>query len=212
MRIVFIGAGGHGKVCAEIAELAGYRDILFLDDDRKLNACGKHKIVGIVSDFLGFVDTSTSFFVSIGNIEIRRQVQEKIEDAGGRIATLVHPKAVVSKGTEIGTGTVVMAGAVINVGARIGRSVIVNTSSSIDHDCKIGDYCHVAVGAHICGTVEVGDRTWVGAGAVVTNDVNICGSCVIGAGALVIHDIDIPGKYMGVPAKLHSFRNGDRLH
>lgn len=30
--LVIIGAGGHGRVCAEIAELNGYKKILFLDD------------------------------------------------------------------------------------------------------------------------------------------------------------------------------------
>lgn len=201
MRIVFIGAGGHGKVCAEIAELVGYRDILFLDDNRKINACGKYKTVGIVSDFLKFVDASTSFFVSIGNAEMRRQIQKKIENAGGRIATLVHPDAVVSMDASIGSGTVIMAGSVINAGAEIGRGVIVNTSSSIDHDCKVSDYCHIAVGAHLCGTVEVGNRTWVGAGAVVSNNVNICEGCLIGAGAVVIKDIEVAGTYVGVPMR-----------
>ena len=32
MRIVFAGAGGHGKVCAHIAAQNGYDSIIFLDD------------------------------------------------------------------------------------------------------------------------------------------------------------------------------------
>ncbi len=201
MRIVFIGAGGHGKVCAEIAELVGYRDILFLDDDKELNACGKYKNVGKVNDFYKFADPSTSFFVSIGNANIRQRIQRSVEHAGGRIATLVHPDAVVSKDVAIGNGTAVMAGTVINSGTVIGSGVIVNTSSSIDHDCRVGDYCHVAVGTHLCGTVEIGECTWVGAGAVVSNNVSICEGCVIGVGTVVIANIKSAGTYVGVPAR-----------
>ena len=33
-RLIIIGASGHGKVVADIAELSGYKEIAFLDDDR----------------------------------------------------------------------------------------------------------------------------------------------------------------------------------
>lgn len=201
MRIVFIGAGGHGKVCAEIAELTGYSEIFFLDDDKEQKVCGKHRVSGIAKEFSKFVDSYTAFFVSIGNTDIRQRIQERIEHIGGRIATLIHPNAVISKDVNIGTGSVVMAGTVINGGTVIGSGVIVNTSSSIDHDCIVGNYCHVAVGSHLCGTVKVGNCTWIGAGAVVNNNLNICGNCIIGSGAVVVKDIKRKGNYIGVPAR-----------
>ena len=54
-----------------------------------------------------------------------------------KIATLIHPKAVVSNSAEIAAGCVVMAGAVINGGTKLCKGSIVNTSSSVDHDCVI---------------------------------------------------------------------------
>lgn len=201
MRIIFIGASGHGKVCAEIAKLVGYNDILFLDDNRKLTHCGEYNIVGIGERYLKFVDKNTSFFVSIGNSNARQRIQDKIENSGGRIAILIHPNAVVSNSAEIGKGSILMAGSVVNSGARIGKGVIVNTSSSIDHDCRISDFCHIAVGAHLCGTVGLGSGTWIGAGAIVINNINICENCMIGAGAVVIQNINEAGTYVGIPAK-----------
>ena len=38
-KLVIIGAGGHGKVCAEIAELNGYKEIVFLDNDINKTTC-----------------------------------------------------------------------------------------------------------------------------------------------------------------------------
>lgn len=202
MRIIFIGASGHGKVCAEIAELSGkYDEILFFDDDRRLTECGGHSVTGIKADFNKYLDDDTVFFVSIGNVNLRKRIQEEIERDGGKIATLIHFESIVSKDAEIGAGTVVMAGAVVNAGCSIGKGVIVNTSSSIDHDCRVGDFTHIAVGAHICGTVEIGNSTWIGAGTIVNNNVSICGGCTIGAGAVVIKDIDVTGTYVGVPAR-----------
>ena len=51
-RIVIIGAGGHGRVCAEIAELCGYEEIAFLDD----SASGTINLVGRSNDFVFFIN------------------------------------------------------------------------------------------------------------------------------------------------------------
>ena len=36
-RLMIVGAGGHGKVVADIATQNGYSDIVFLDDNATLN-------------------------------------------------------------------------------------------------------------------------------------------------------------------------------
>lgn len=201
-NLIIVGASGHGKVCAEIATLSGrYEDILFLDDNPVIQKCGKYDVVGTSSIFYQYINDNIEFFVSIGNFEHRKRIQEKIKNAGGLITTLIHPKATISEDVLIGDGTVVMAGTVINPGTKIGKGVIINTSSSVDHDCSIGAYSHVSVGVHLSGTVCVGGYSWIGAGAVISNNVNICSDVVIGAGAVVIKDIKESGTYIGVPAK-----------
>ncbi len=202
MRLILIGASGHGKVCAEIAKLSRrYDEIVLLDDDPNVKKCGDYRVIGPSSQFYQFLNEQTEFFVSIGNHEHRQRIQDKIDEAGGVVITLVHPNSVISTDSTIDKGTVVMAGAIINPGTQVGKGTIINTASSVDHDCEIGDYNHVAVGAHICGTVKIGNGCWVGAGAIVKNNVNICNEVIIGAGALVIKDINESGTYIGVPAK-----------
>lgn len=39
-QIVIVGASGHGKVIADIAEKNGYTEILFLDDNKEVKTCG----------------------------------------------------------------------------------------------------------------------------------------------------------------------------
>lgn len=193
-RLIIIGASGHGKVVADIAQLNGYEDIVFLDDNESVNECAGFPVVGKTAEA-----PDGEVFVAVGNQEIRKRLMDFYKD--WHLPTLIHPNAVVAKDVKIGLGTVVMAGSVINPGSRIGKGVIVNTSSSIDHDCEVGDYCHISVGSHLCGTVVVGEGTWIGAGTTVSNNINICGGCVIGAGAVIIKDITEPGTYVGVPAR-----------
>lgn len=193
-RIVIIGAGGHGRVAADIARKLGYEQLVFLDDADIPGVAGK------TEDYSRYLDSSV-FFVAIGNSKIRHRIQNMLQDNGATIVSLVHPSAVISDNVVIGKGTVIMAGAVVNTGAVLGEGVIVNTCASVDHDCTIADYVHVAVGAHVCGDVQIGAHTWIGAGAIIINRLRICGNCMIGAGAVVIRSLDTPGTYVGVPAR-----------
>lgn len=195
-RLVIIGAGGHGKVCAEIAKLNGYRTILFLDDD----PTKADVLSGATDDFTRYLGDS-DFFVALGNNALRKRFLEQIERAGGSTATLLHPASTVSPDSEIGEGSVVMAGVVINPGAAVGRGAIINTASSLDHDNVIGDYAHIGVGAHLAGTVHIGEETFIGAGSTIINNIAICENCIVGAGAVVIRKIEEKGTYVGVPAR-----------
>lgn len=197
-KLIIIGASGHGKVVADIAQKVGYTDILFLDDNPKLTMCEHYPVIGDCGRIAEFDDCD--FVVAIGNVTIRRRLQDRLEHDKKRIAVLIHPSAVIGENVCIGQGSVVMAGAVINSGTVIGKGCIINTSCSVDHDCVLGDYVHVSVGAHIAGTVCVGAETWIGIGVIVSNNISVTEKCVIGAGAVVIRDITESGTYVGVPA------------
>lgn len=195
-KLVIIGAGGHGKVAADIAVKNGYEEIIFLDDDEAVKACGRYPVIG-KSEKIG--ETDGDVIAAIGNPVVRKAIQESVGEE--RLTILIHPDAVIAEDVVIGKGTIIMAGAVVNPGSRIGRGCIINTCASVDHDCKLGEYVHVAVGAHVAGHVEIGNRTWIGAGAIVSNNIKICGGCIIGAGAVVIRDIEEDGTYIGVPVR-----------
>ena len=196
-RLVIIGAGGHGKVVADIAKSNCYEDIIFLDDNKNIKKCGNYDVVGSISDIKKY--TEYDFFVAIGNSSIRKRIQDKLEN----LVTLIHPNAIIAENVSIGQGSVVMAGAVINSDTVIGSGCIVNTCASIDHDCRVEDFVHCSVGSHICGTVCIGHGTCVGAGAIIINNIDICPECVIGAGAVVTQNIYCRGVYIGLPARLY---------
>lgn len=199
-KIVIIGASGHGKVVANIANLNGYEKIIFLDDDISKKSCGKYSVVGTSNDIEKY-EENHDFIVAIGNAKIRKTVQEKLVKENCKIVSLIHPSSVIGEDVIIGEGTVLMAGTIVNSNSYIGNGCIVNTSSSIDHDCIIEDYVHVSVGAHIAGTVKIGNNTWVGAGTIVSNNVEITKDCMIGAGAVVINDLLDSGTYVGCPVR-----------
>lgn len=200
-KLLIIGAGGHGKVIADIAKSLGkYVEIAFLDEDKEIKSVLEYPCVGTI-EYLQIEAKETDVFVAIGNASIREKVSLLVREQGFEMATLIHPNAVIGSEVCVGSGTAVMAGAVVNAGARIGEGAIINTSSSVDHDCEVGDYTHIAVGAHVAGTVKIGEKSWIGAGAVISNNIKIAANVTIGAGGVVIRDIEENGTYVGVPVR-----------
>lgn len=197
-EVIVIGAGGHGKVIADIIIKSGDRVIGFLDDGcTEKNILG-YPILGKTEDCLKYKDKE--FFIAIGNNAVRKKISEKYNML--KFYTAIHPSAVIAMDVEIGEGSCVMAGVVINTSARIGKHCIINSGSVVEHDNKLADFVHLSPGAVLCGTVSVGECTHIGGGATVKNNTNISGDTVIGVGAAVVKDIDISGVYCGVPARI----------
>ena len=197
-KLIILGAGGHGKVAADIAMRNAYDEIMFLDDNPEIKECLGFPVVGRISDANTY---DGDFFVAIGNPNTRESCQNQLESQRKTIVSLIHPSVIIESGVTIGCGTIMMAGAVVNPCVKIGKGAIINTCASADHDCMIGDYTHISVGVHIAGRVTIGDRTWIGIGAVVKNNLTIAPDCMIGAGAVVVKDIMEAGTYIGNPAR-----------
>jgi len=195
-NVIIIGAGGHGKVVADIVMRSGDKVVGFLDDNPKSDNIYGIPVLGSIKDYVKY--PFCEFFAAIGKNEIRRKIVESMDNVSWY--TAIHPTAVISHlGVSIAEGTVVMANAVINAGTVIGRHVIVNTASVIDHDNKIGDFVHLSGGVTLSGTVEVGENTWICCGVSVSNNISIANDSVVACGAAVVSDIAVPGTYAGVP-------------
>ncbi len=193
--IVILGAGGHGKVIADIVLSCGDKLIGFLDDNVTGEVLG-YPILGKIPDAIQYAE-NCSFIIGIGDNQTRKRLDETYKL---NWQTAIHPTAVIARDVLIEEGTVVMANAVVNPSSAIGKHCIINTSAVIEHDNNIGDFVHISPHATLCGTVSIGDLTHIGAGVTVRNDISICGECMIGAGAVVVKNIEISGTYVGVPA------------
>jgi sugar O-acyltransferase (sialic acid O-acetyltransferase NeuD family) len=202
-RLIIIGAGGHGKVVADAATEAGWREVVFLDSGWPEK--GTHAgfpVVGTDRDLARLAGPEDQLVVSIGDGRRREQLCREASDAGIRLATVIHPAATVSKRAQIGAGTVVFAGALVNADARIGMGCIVNTGAIIEHDCELGDGVHVCPGVALAGAVIVGARSWIGIGGCVKQGIRIGADVMVGAGAVVVKDLPDGITAFGVPARV----------
>lgn len=203
MNLLILGAGGHGRVAADLAEESGlFGNIGFLDDGAP---DGSNQlpwpIIGKTSEIASCRSKFASAFVAVGDSQRRLELLALAESANYVIETLVHPRAFVSRRAVLEPGVIVCAGAVVQIGARIGKGSIVNTGASVDHDCILGAGVHVCPGTHLAGAVRVGMHTWIGIGASVRQGVSIGRDVTVGAGAAVVADVDDGTTVLGVPAR-----------
>lgn len=201
--LLVIGAGGHGRVVADAAEMTGrWREIAFLDDRYpELDTSGRWPVIGSLGRIAALVDDWNDCVVAIGDSRIRLELLADIRSAGLNVTTVIHPTARIASDVVLGEGTVVFANAVINTGSRLGDAVIVNTAATLDHDNCIASGVHIAPGAHLAGYVTVGERSWVGIGAVVIQEKTIGADVTIGAGGIVLHDIPDGITAVGAPVR-----------
>ena len=200
-RCAILGASGHGKVVAEIAELKGYQNITFFDDRwPSLTSVELWSVSGDTTALLATASEYDLVVVAIGHNATRCAKQYELSAAGANFDVLVHPSAVISKYANVNVGTVVMANAVVNSFSHIGASCIINTCSVIEHDCRLAGGVHISPNASLAGGVEVGENSWIGIGSQVKQLVVVGRDTVVGAGSTVITDVPDFQTVVGSPA------------
>lgn len=208
MRFLIWGAGGHGKVVADLVRAMGARVEGFIDaDPTKLGAVvepgGGRVILLHDHERVSWAETLEqeveAIALAIGNNAVRLSCLGVASRM--RVPPLIHPAAAVSPSAEIGRGSVVFAGAIVNASAEIGEAVILNSGAIVEHDCRVADGAHISPGAVLAGGVDVGTRSWIGAGATLIPGVVLGADVTVGAGAVVLHDVPDGQTVAGVPAR-----------
>ncbi len=194
--LVVYGAGGHGTVVADAAELSGLTLLGFLDDREQATLAPADQLLSQNDPNLA----GACFIPAIGDNDARAAVMQKIEQLGGKVVNVVHPTAAVSPRATLGHGVYVGPQAVINAHATVGDGCIINSSAIVEHHCTLGDFAHLAPGAALGGGVTIGDRTLIGLGAKVLPRLSVGSHCVVGSGAVVTRNFDDGLLLMGVPA------------
>lgn len=161
---------------------------------------------------LSFVDAGwqsmqgqCEFLVCIADPSGRQAVTERILQAGGSLASYLHPTAIVLKSARMAEGCILFPHVVVSANAQIGRGVVINSYSGVGHDVMIGDFTTISAQVDLMGHVLVGHSCFFGSGARVVPGKKIGNSCQIGVGVAVIKSLKDGVTVLPHPNKVMRF-------
>ena len=209
-----VGAGGHARETAWVAEASGFHVVGFVVSDLTAltHRDSRERVLGDFGWLAGHVADYDAIAVGIGTPSARVRVADAVTTLvpDCEWPTLVHPSAVVDPSVvRLERGAYVGAGVIATVGIRLGPWSCLNFGCTVGHETEIGRGSVVNPGANISGGVKIGDEVLVGSGAKVLQYLRVGERAKIGAGAVVIRDVDPDTTVVGVPAR-RVVRGGER--
>lgn len=197
--VILVG-GFHEMI--ELCEKAGYNIVGIIDGQLQDSYFG-YSVIGSDTDAEVLFPNYGKYKLVLtpDSPKIREKLVNLYEPLGYDFATIISPKATISKFSTVGKGTIMQDGVNISACTTIGNYVKLNVNCNVMHDNVISDYVTIAPSAVNLGRITVGRSSYIGANATILPEVRIGHHSTVGAGAVVTKDIDDNKIVKGVPAK-----------
>ena len=199
-RVILVGAGRFAEETTDIAVMAGVEVAGWIEglDAGRARVSPAPPIIW-VDDQQSF-EPALPIVPAIGSVA-RRALVERLVAEGRRLASLVHPSAVIAPSAVIEAGCVIFPNVVVGARSRIGAGTIVNRGALVGHHTEIGAHSFLGPGANVAGAIHIGEQVYVGLAAVVRDGLTVGARAVIGAGAVAVGDVAAGTTVVGIPAR-----------
>lgn len=206
-EIYILGVGHNTSVYIDLVEACGYeiKGLYHYNGDRTGDIEHGYRVLGSFDDLFSLPSlVGMNLALSQGDNAIRSQLFDKILQKGGRVPSLIHPTAQVSRFAQLDNGVVIHINTVVHPDVIIGDNSVLSYNVSITHSTMIGNHCYIALGAMIGAYVTIADFAFIGIGAnIISGKVDTIGyNAYVGAGALVTHSVEKNTVVAGVPARI----------
>lgn len=205
-EIFILGVGHNTIVTIDLAEACGYKiaGLYHYQQGKTGEDYFGHKIIGCNDELFSQDLSDKHFAISVGDNDIRAGLFEKIVEKGGKVVTLIHPTAVVSKYANIGHGVCVHALSVVSPDVVIGDDSIISHNDLVTHGVRMGKHCFMASNIVLGAYTEMHDYSFIGSGATVLSAKakSLGYHSLIGAGAVVTKPVADNAIVAGNPARI----------
>lgn len=208
-RVAIVGGKGNGLVVAQIVEdiaKSGQKIAVagFLNDHEALGSfIGHYSVIGRPERWSELADDVQIVFalLSVGKMQERTELLEALKVPQDRLATLVHPTALLGSSVVVGKGSVVASYVTCQPGSIIGKNSIVRAGANIGHDAKVSDYVDIGPNCTLCGYSSVETGAHIAPNSVIRDNVRVGKFSVLGAGSVALKDIEQGTTWIGNPAR-----------
>lgn len=206
MVLGIYGTGGSGRELEEMIvlhpELSDkWSELVFIDDTKEAGLLRDHKMMPFDSFVKEYNPENAQVTIAVGEPEGRRFLHERVVSNGYTLATVVSPKANISKYATLGNGVVVKDNTLVSCEAVVSDNVYIQENAIIGHDVHVNENCQISVSVFIGGRSVIEKNSYLGASSSIREDTTIGEGSIVSMGAVVLKDVR-PGKIaMGNPAR-----------
>ena len=198
-RIAFFGAGYLGKqvfhyvneYCADQEELIG-----FIDDTRPSGEiiAGRVKTLGGLdeartTDGLRPGEIQIVFAIGYSDMRARRTALNRVLDHGYDLFSVIHPRALIEPGVQLGAGCIVLQYAILDQQVRVGPACFLDIGVRLTAGTVVGRNNYFSSGTSTGSRVTIGDDCFFGMDCTVTTDVRMGSRLFVNAKTLVPRDV-----------------------
>lgn len=207
-KLLIIGTGQHARMLVElIEEQAKFQIVGFVSKETQKKKIYNYPIVCTDSSLKSFLkkNPSIKYYAcgvgdNCGGMIGRRKIIENF-DKQLIAATIISPKAYISKYARIEKGCVIEAFAKIMNGVKIGKHSMVESFTAVNHDQKIGANVFIGNNCSLAGKL-IGSDSIIGDGSVIGYKVNIGKNCIVNQGTKVYKNIKSNSIVYGSPLQI----------
>ncbi|MFE2062561.1 acetyltransferase [Streptomyces sp. NPDC059467] len=204
-ELVIIGAGGFARETAQaVADAGEFKLLGHLDDNPALHGTEVDGVPVLGGCDLVHELTDARAVICVGNprdYAARARLVYRFGLPAERYATVIHPTASVSRTSEVGPGSVLLAHCVLTAAVRVGAHVAVMPHVVLTHDDVVEDYATLASGVRLGGGARLERGAYAGSGALVREGTTVGAWSLVGMGSAVLGDVPPGEVWVGSPAR-----------
>lgn len=204
--IYVLGIGGSSFQRIELAKSCGYEilGLFHYNDERTGQIDHGYKILGSFEDMFAGDIRDKYFLLTMGDMNIRKNLYYRIISAGGIVPSLIHPTAEISEfATVSAEGVIIDSQVIVQSDCVVEEGSFICSQSMICHQTTIEPYVFIAPKALIGARLKIKQFAFIGQNAtVISTKVKEVGAySVVGAGAVVTKPVIENTIVVGNPAR-----------